>query len=49
LSDLTRAARDDDISCLALSLAEHSSETGVVTRLEALASLLETRQQRHTV
>jgi predicted nucleotide-binding protein (sugar kinase/HSP70/actin superfamily) len=46
---MTKAARDNNIAYLPLSLDEHSSETGVVTRLEAFTSLLEKRQRRHPV
>jgi predicted nucleotide-binding protein (sugar kinase/HSP70/actin superfamily) len=40
---MVRAARDTGIAYLSLSLDEHASETGVLTRLEAFASLLEKR------
>jgi len=46
---MAKAARDNNISYLPLSLDEHSSETGVVTRLEAFASLIEKRRRRHVV
>jgi predicted nucleotide-binding protein (sugar kinase/HSP70/actin superfamily) len=46
---MAKAARDTGIAYLAFSLDEHSSETGVVTRLEAFVSLLEKRQRRHAV
>jgi predicted nucleotide-binding protein (sugar kinase/HSP70/actin superfamily) len=46
---MTKLARDLGIAYLALSLDEHSSETGVLTRLEAFVSLLEKRRRRHAV
>ncbi|MBM3330625.1 hypothetical protein FJY68_02085 [candidate division WOR-3 bacterium] len=46
---MTKAARDVGIAYLPLSLDEHSSETGILTRLEAFASLLEKRHRRHAV
>jgi predicted nucleotide-binding protein (sugar kinase/HSP70/actin superfamily) len=46
---MTRAARDTGIAYLPLSLDEHSSETGIVTRLEAFVSLLEKRRRIHAV
>jgi predicted nucleotide-binding protein (sugar kinase/HSP70/actin superfamily) len=46
---MSRAARDCGIAYLPLSLDEHSSETGIVTRLEAFVSLIEKRQRRHPV
>jgi predicted nucleotide-binding protein (sugar kinase/HSP70/actin superfamily) len=46
---MTRAARDTGIAYLPLSLDEHSSETGIVTRLEAFVSLLEKKRRSHTV
>jgi predicted nucleotide-binding protein (sugar kinase/HSP70/actin superfamily) len=42
---MAKAARDTGIAYLPLSLDEHSSETGVVTRLEAFVSLLEKRRR----
>jgi len=42
---MARAARDTGIAYLALSLDEHSSETGVLTRLEAFVSLIEKRRR----
>lgn len=41
---MAKACRDFDIPLLSLSLDEHSSETGVMTRLEAFVSLLHRRQ-----
>ena len=46
---MARAARDTGIAYLPLSLDEHSSETGIVTRLEAFVSLLEKRRRSHAV
>jgi len=46
---MARAARDTGIPYLALSLDEHSSETGFLTRLEAFASLIEKRRRSHAV
>jgi len=46
---MVKAARDHDIAYLPLSLDEHTSEAGVLTRLEAFASLLEKRKRRHAV
>jgi predicted nucleotide-binding protein (sugar kinase/HSP70/actin superfamily) len=46
---MAKAARDAGIAYLALSLDEHSSETGIVTRLEAFVSLLEKKRRSHTV
>lgn len=46
---MVKAARDTGLAYMALSLDEHSSETGVLTRLEAFASLLEKRRRAHTV
>ena len=46
---MARAARDTGIAYLPLSLDEHSSETGILTRLEAFVSLIEKRQRRHPV
>jgi predicted nucleotide-binding protein (sugar kinase/HSP70/actin superfamily) len=46
---MTKAARDTGIAYLPLSLDEHSSETGIVTRLEAFVSLLEKRRRIHAV
>jgi predicted nucleotide-binding protein (sugar kinase/HSP70/actin superfamily) len=46
---MTRAARDTGIAYLPLSLDEHSSETGVLTRLEAFVSLIEKRHRGHAV
>ena len=46
---MARAARDAGIAYLALSLDEHSSETGVLTRLGAFASRMEKRRRRHAV
>jgi predicted nucleotide-binding protein (sugar kinase/HSP70/actin superfamily) len=46
---MSRAARDTGIAYLPLSLDEHSSETGIVTRLEAFVSLLEKRRRSHAV
>jgi predicted nucleotide-binding protein (sugar kinase/HSP70/actin superfamily) len=46
---MSRAARDTGIAYLALSLDEHSSETGILTRLEAFVSLLEKKRRSHTV
>jgi len=46
---MARAARDTGIAYLPLSLDEHSSETGVLTRLEAFVSLLERRRRNHAV
>jgi predicted nucleotide-binding protein (sugar kinase/HSP70/actin superfamily) len=46
---MSRAAQDAGIAYLPLSLDEHSSETGVLTRLEALASLLHRRGRQHAV
>jgi predicted nucleotide-binding protein (sugar kinase/HSP70/actin superfamily) len=42
---MARAARDAGIAYLSLSLDEHSSETGVMTRLEAFVSLIEKRRR----
>jgi predicted nucleotide-binding protein (sugar kinase/HSP70/actin superfamily) len=42
---MARAARDTGIAYLPLSLDEHTSETGVLTRLEAFVSLLEKRRR----
>jgi len=46
---MARAARDSGIAYLPLSLDEHSSETGILTRLEAFVSLLERRRRAHAV
>jgi predicted nucleotide-binding protein (sugar kinase/HSP70/actin superfamily) len=46
---MAKAARDSGIAYLPLSLDEHSSETGVLTRLEAFVSLLEKRRRSHAV
>jgi predicted nucleotide-binding protein (sugar kinase/HSP70/actin superfamily) len=46
---MARAARDAGIAYLTLSLDEHSSETGIMTRLEAFVSLLEKRRRGHAV
>jgi predicted nucleotide-binding protein (sugar kinase/HSP70/actin superfamily) len=46
---MTKAARDTGIAYLALSLDEHSSETGILTRLEAFVSLIEKRRRSHAV
>lgn len=42
---MARAARDTGIAYLSLSLDEHSSEIGILTRLEAFVSLLEKRRR----
>jgi len=42
---MAKAAREADIAYLPLSLDEHSSETGILTRLEAFVSLLEKRRR----
>ena len=46
---MARAARDTGIAYLPLSLDEHSSETGILTRLEAFVSLIEKRRHGHAV
>jgi predicted nucleotide-binding protein (sugar kinase/HSP70/actin superfamily) len=46
---MAKAARDAGIAYLPLSLDEHSSETGIVTRIEAFVSLLEKRRRSHAV
>jgi predicted nucleotide-binding protein (sugar kinase/HSP70/actin superfamily) len=47
---MARVSRDYDMPFLSLSIDEHSSETGVLTRLEAFVSMLERRQRsRRTV
>jgi predicted nucleotide-binding protein (sugar kinase/HSP70/actin superfamily) len=46
---MAKAARDTGIAYLPLSLDEHSSETGILTRLEAFVSLIEKRHRRHAV
>lgn len=46
---MAKAAREAGIAYLPLSIDEHSSETGVITRLEAFASLLEKRRRSHAV
>jgi predicted nucleotide-binding protein (sugar kinase/HSP70/actin superfamily) len=46
---MARAARDTGIAYLPLSLDEHTSETGILTRLEAFVSLLEKKRRSHTV
>jgi len=46
---MARAARDTGIAYLSLSLDEHSSETGIMTRLEAFVSLIEKRRRGHAV
>ena len=46
---MARAARDTGIAYLPISLDEHSSETGVLTRLEAFVSLIEKRRRSHAV
>lgn len=43
---MMRASRDHNIPYLSLSLDEHTSETGVLTRLEAFVSLLKRRGPR---
>ncbi|MCX6840767.1 MAG: hypothetical protein NTX53_00490 [candidate division WOR-3 bacterium] len=43
---MAKAARDTGIAYLPLSLDEHSSETGILTRLEAFVSLIEKRHRR---
>jgi predicted nucleotide-binding protein (sugar kinase/HSP70/actin superfamily) len=46
---MARAARDTGIAYLPLSLDEHSSEIGIVTRLEAFVSLIEKRRRNLAV
>jgi len=46
---MARAAGDAGIAYLPLSLDEHSSETGILTRVEAFVSLIEERRRRHAV
>jgi predicted nucleotide-binding protein (sugar kinase/HSP70/actin superfamily) len=46
---MAKAARDTGIAYLPLSLDEHSSETGILTRLEAFVSLIEKRRRSHAV
>jgi predicted nucleotide-binding protein (sugar kinase/HSP70/actin superfamily) len=46
---MAKAARDTGIAYLPLSLDEHSSETGILTRLEAFVSLIEKRLRGHAV
>jgi predicted nucleotide-binding protein (sugar kinase/HSP70/actin superfamily) len=43
---MARASQDYDIPFLSMSLDEHTSETGVLTRLEAFVSLLKRRGPR---
>ena len=46
---MAKAAREAGIAYLPLSLDEHSSEMGVLTRLEAFVSLIEKRHRGHAV
>ena len=46
---MAKAARDTGIAYLPLSLDEHSSDTGILTRLEAFVSLLEKKRRSHPV
>ncbi len=49
LPTMAKAARETGIAFLPLSLDEHSSETGILTRLEAFVSLIEKRHRSQGV
>lgn len=44
---LAKASQDHDIPLLSLSLDEHTSEAGFITRVEAFVSLLKKRRRSH--